>query len=739
MPREETYPPSPALVRHRTRKLSAVPVVRRTKSQILFTRSQDVRIKLGMLLDEPYSSRAASALFVVVLLAIFLSVASFYLMTVENLIANDQDDVFRWIEGTCVLIFTAEVFARTLVATLDLKRMLLLDIYWWIDALAIVPFYARLAYDMGRGDCIAAATANVSATNLTLVRELVDATCASELPIFLKFLQLLRLLRILKLMRHYVDVRVLMIALGTAWRALLVPAFAMLLTILILSGGLWLAELDPNHEDAFDNALEALWCVFWIVSTLGFDGSMGTGGSLGQVIIAIAIIAGLILTTMPITMIGEAFHTAWQRKEVLILEMRVQDLLVKRGFTLDAFKTLFDELDTDGSGELDWAEFKVMLEMLSIRLPVQKMRFLFESLDHDRAGTVSFDEMCKALFPKQDWEKVQADSLLFEDAIINIQAHARGYLDRLQLKIITEGTGAPAPTAASLLQAFRAPSSSLLGSTKGNGNAITVSKRESSRRLRRCGSGGGSSGSPGAAAEDGGEQEQPSSPKGGDGGGGEEDEVAALSPAPSSSPASSPMKRAVGASRQEARLDALERMMAKCLEACELMLVKQSEQAAALQGVVSSSRHASSGSPEKRQGSMTRQRTVEEIKADIITRQATAGITRQATGSLARQATGSLARQPTGSLARQATGSLARQPTGSLARQGTASGLGTSSAARAIDVTPAQITVKPVRSSSSILSLVSGGSRRARMAHAPAAQRQSKSEVSSTLPSVDDP
>ena len=560
-----------------------------------------------------------------------------------------------------------------------------------------------------------------------------DATCASELPIFLKFLQLLRLLRILKLMRHYVDVRVLMIALGTAWRALLVPAFAMLLCILILSGGLWLAELDPNHEDAFDNALEALWCVFWIVSTLGFDGSMGTGGSLGQVIIAIAIIAGLILTTMPITMIGEAFHTAWQRKEVLILEMRVQDLLVKRGFTLDAFKTLFDELDTDGSGELDWAEFKVMLEMLSIRLPVQKMRFLFESLDHDRAGTVSFDEMCKALFPKQDWEKVQADSLLFEDAIINIQAHARGYLDRLQLKIITEGTGAPAPTAASLLQAFRAPSSSLLGSTKGNGNAITVSKRESSRRLRRCGSGGGSSGSPGAAAEDGGEQEQPSSPKGGDGGGGgeEEDEVAALSPAPSSSPASSPMKRAVGASRQEARLDALERMMAKCLEACELMLVKQSEQAAALQGVVSSSRHASSGSPEKRQGSMTRQRTVEEIKADIITRQATAEASRVRPQEASRGN-----RQEASRVNRQEA--LAR-PTGSLARQGTASGLGTSSAARAIDVTPAQITVEPVRSSSSILSLVSGGSRRARMAHAPAAQRQSKSEVSSTLPSVDDP
>ena len=71
---------------------------------------------------------------------------------------------------------------------------------------------------------------------------------------------------------------------------------------------------------------------------------------------------------------------------------------------------------------------------LSIRLSVKKMRELFESLDLDRQGryllltpslfspltlpfsshipfssplSVSYDELCKALFPKQDWERMR--------------------------------------------------------------------------------------------------------------------------------------------------------------------------------------------------------------------------------------------------------------------------------------------------------------------------------------------
>ena len=71
---------------------------------------------------------------------------------------------------------------------------------------------------------------------------------------------------------------------------------------------------------------------------------------------------------------GEAFATAWQRRELIILEMRVQDELVKRGISVHDFRLLFNDLDTDGSGELDWNEFKLALRQLGIHLPVQKMR-----------------------------------------------------------------------------------------------------------------------------------------------------------------------------------------------------------------------------------------------------------------------------------------------------------------------------------------------------------------------------
>ena len=60
--------------------------------------------------------------------------------------------------------------------------------------------------------------------------------------------------------------------------------------------------------DAFLDGFEAMWCIFWIVTSLGFDGSMGLEGPGQRLIFASAIICGLIFTTMPITIIGEAFR-----------------------------------------------------------------------------------------------------------------------------------------------------------------------------------------------------------------------------------------------------------------------------------------------------------------------------------------------------------------------------------------------------------------------------------------------
>ena len=334
------------------------------------------RAQLHRLLDEPRSSASARLVFSLIVFTVFFSVLVFYLRSVPSVSVPGSASaaVLRNCELFCVSVFTLELLLRCVVATLDVRSLCLCDAYFYIDVAAIIPTYSELV----TGDSAGGA---------------------------LKWLQLLRLLRILKLLRHYSGWRVLLLALHHSWRALLVPVFAMLLCILLLSGALWLTEgRIPDSEDAFDDGFDAIWCIFWVVMALGFDGPMGSGGGVGQCIIAVAIITGLVLTTMPITVVGEAFREAWERREMIEVSMQVQEHLAGRGLRLQELDKVFAELDTDGNHELDWDEFKAALAMLGVPLSVEKARLLFNLFDEDASGAVGFQEFTSKIFPNTDWD-----------------------------------------------------------------------------------------------------------------------------------------------------------------------------------------------------------------------------------------------------------------------------------------------------------------------------------------------
>ena len=151
--------------------------------------AKSIRARIHRLIDVPGSSRAATIVFGFLVVAIAASTLNFYLRTVPQ---NENLEILSQVEAVCAAIFTVEVILRTFVATLDLRRMLLFDPFYWIDLSSIVPFY------VGLGSADEASTA-------------------------LKVLQLLRLLRTLKLMRHYSGWQVLIMALRNSWRAMLVP------------------------------------------------------------------------------------------------------------------------------------------------------------------------------------------------------------------------------------------------------------------------------------------------------------------------------------------------------------------------------------------------------------------------------------------------------------------------------------------------------------------------------------
>ena len=332
--------------------------------------------------------------------------------------------VILTLEIFCTAV-TLELVARVYVGTLDPFRMLC-DVTLLVDLTSVLPFPSSGGW---KGWDIR----SCSTTEYTLQ--------------VISILQLLRLLRVFKLLRHYGGWRVLMIAVERSWRAMAVPAFAMAMTIIVLSGLLHAIEsvhiihIRDSHEadlkllpfrdsdastsnitslqdlyshiykisadeeladqSALGNGFETMWAVFWLVMTLGYDGSLGTGNGYSQVVIALALVSGLVFTTMPITIIGGAFSSAWEQKEVVEVAMRVQELLLEAGHTANDVRLVFDAFDNDGNHSLDWDEFKRALRVLQINLPITKMRSLFTLFDADDSKTVDVEEFCRILFPSK--------------------------------------------------------------------------------------------------------------------------------------------------------------------------------------------------------------------------------------------------------------------------------------------------------------------------------------------------
>ena len=378
---------------------------------------------------------------------------------------------------TCAVIFTIEFALRTCVGTLDLRNLLLRDVTYWIDVACLLPFYLEIAM-RASSDVVVAGNVGSDVGGGAVV----TAADPFELPLAFKILQLLRLLRVLKLLRHYSGWRVLLVALHNSWRALLVPGFAMLLTVLILAGCLFLAEQDVTPSqilssstsnatalmrgaassdggsgelsaEGFRDGWETMWVCFWLVATLGYDGYLGSGAVGGQVVIAVALVCGLLFTTMPITIMcvqsplpslasmrqlfslslsfhvwplappsvppslplihltlghmffrrsGEAFRAAWEKKELIEVQMRIQELLIDRGLALSELHRIFAEFDTSGDMQLDWGEFKRALRKLNVSVDLAKMRKLFAMFDEDETGQVDYMEFCRLLYPNVD-------------------------------------------------------------------------------------------------------------------------------------------------------------------------------------------------------------------------------------------------------------------------------------------------------------------------------------------------
>ena len=76
---------------------------------------------------------------------------------------------------------------------------------------------------------------------------------------------------------------------------------------------------------------------------------------------------------------------------------KVKDILNKKEKFLKIAKAAFDNVDSDGSGEIDVNEFeeimgKISLQMGTVPMSLKDIKEIFDNIDTDHSGEIDFDE-----------------------------------------------------------------------------------------------------------------------------------------------------------------------------------------------------------------------------------------------------------------------------------------------------------------------------------------------------------
>lgn len=103
---------------------------------------------------------------------------------------------------------------------------------------------------------------------------------------------------------------------------------------------------------------------------------------------------------------ASVFESIQDKNNLLkILKERIEERIndVERSAKI-VISNLFDEIDTDGSGELSKREFSILFQLLELNYSDEKFNRLFKAIDANRDSSISKDEFYKMVFPELQME-----------------------------------------------------------------------------------------------------------------------------------------------------------------------------------------------------------------------------------------------------------------------------------------------------------------------------------------------
>tara|TARA_A100001015_G_C15029180_1_gene732182 strand:+ start:2342 stop:2608 length:267 start_codon:yes stop_codon:yes gene_type:complete len=74
----------------------------------------------------------------------------------------------------------------------------------------------------------------------------------------------------------------------------------------------------------------------------------------------VMMILGVIFMAMPIAIVGTCFSETWFNQDQIVLIQKVRNRMKQQGFSTEDLRDVFDEVDEDQSGEIEFQEFRKM-------------------------------------------------------------------------------------------------------------------------------------------------------------------------------------------------------------------------------------------------------------------------------------------------------------------------------------------------------------------------------------------
>lgn len=238
---------------------------------------------------------------------------------------------------------------------------------------------------------------------------------------------------------------------------LCVPAFLLLLMTVIASCVIfWLEKhFGPDEEQmVFESIPHAMWFVICTISTVGY-GDVAPRSVAAKTASATLILGGVCYMAMPLAIIGGTFVNVYHERDRLLLREKTLKRFAEGGITPADLRSLFEAVDQDCSGAVKRSEFVELVEAFKLGLSRGQIIKLFQSVDTNGSGEITFDEFAFFLFPDLDIPEDEK-SVAYERSV-----SSRATQERIRRLGSRDSTGPPSmrPSPSASPKDFRSPRS----------------------------------------------------------------------------------------------------------------------------------------------------------------------------------------------------------------------------------------------------------------------------------------